>query len=66
MATSNPGMSYDAETDVLYIRLNDRPIEQSEQIADGLIVDYDESGVIVGIEVLWVGEIMQETDHADE
>ena len=32
--------------------LTDRPIKDSEEVADGIVVDYDEEGRIVGIEIL--------------
>lgn len=45
-------MSYDPKADALYIRLRDAKIEESDEIAEGLIVDYDASGKPVGIEFL--------------
>jgi uncharacterized protein YuzE len=32
--------------------LTDRPIKDSEEIADGIVVDYDHEGRLVGIEIL--------------
>lgn len=32
--------------------LTDRPIKDSEEIADGIVVDYDAEGRMVGIEIL--------------
>jgi uncharacterized protein YuzE len=42
---------YDAEIDVLRIMLSDAPIEESSD-QSGVILDYDEAGNVVGIEVL--------------
>ena len=42
----------DLESDALYFRISDDPIEESEEINKGLIVDYDASGRVVGIEIL--------------
>jgi uncharacterized protein YuzE len=45
-------ISYYQETDTLYIDLevNSTSVE-SEEIADGIVVDYDEEGRVVGIEI---------------
>jgi uncharacterized protein YuzE len=43
---------YDPVVDALYVRLNDQPIVESEQIKPGIVLDYDEAGNVVGIEVL--------------
>jgi len=45
-------MSYDPKADALYIRLRDAKIEESDEIAEGVIVDYDASAKPVGIEFL--------------
>ena len=49
-------MRYSKEADAIYIRLNESKIENSDEVSDGLIVDYDEDGNVVGIEILWVSE----------
>ena len=36
----------------VYLNLTDRPIKDSEEVADGIVVDYDAEGRIVGIEIL--------------
>lgn len=45
-------LEYDPTVDALYVRLNDRDIIESEQIRPGIVLDYDEAGNVVGIEVL--------------
>jgi uncharacterized protein YuzE len=42
---------YDPETDSLYIDLNARPGADAREIADGLVVDFDEEGRPVGIDI---------------
>ena len=42
----------DHAADAIYLNLTDRPIKDSEEVADGIIVDYDEAGRIVGVEIL--------------
>ena len=44
----------DPEADAAYVRASQAPVFRSEEIADGLILDVDLDGQIVGIEVLGV------------
>lgn len=43
---------YDPETDVLNFIFREAEIEESDEIKQGVIVDYDKHGKIVSIEVL--------------
>ena len=45
-------IEYDPTADALYVRLSDQSIIESEQIKPGIVLDYDEAGNVVGIEVL--------------
>jgi uncharacterized protein YuzE len=38
--------------EAIYVNLTDRPIKDSEEVADGTVVDYDAEGRIVGVEIL--------------
>jgi uncharacterized protein YuzE len=40
--------------DALYLRLDDSAIIESEEVEDGIILDYNAEGKIVGIEVLYI------------
>lgn len=53
-------VKYDKETDVLYIQLNNNPIAESETDKPGIILDYDNSENIVGIEVLNASQKMEQ------
>lgn len=44
-------LHYYPETDSLYIDLNSRPSADSREIADGLVIDFDADGNIVGIDI---------------
>ena len=46
-------VKYDRVADALYIRFKDDRVVDSEEAAPGIIVDYNENGEIVGIEILW-------------
>ncbi len=52
-------IKYDAQVDILRIRLSDKQIEESEEIEPGIIVDYDEQGRIVGLELLDASDLVQ-------
>ena len=43
---------YDAEADALYVRFAEAPIIESEEVSDGVILDFDAEGRIVAIELL--------------
>ncbi|MGF7218498.1 uncharacterized protein YuzE [Spirosoma lacussanchae] len=45
-------VKYDREVDILYIQLTDAQIEESDADRPGMIIDYDASGMMVGIEIL--------------
>lgn len=49
-------LHYYPETDSLYIDLNARASADSREIADGLVVDFDEEGNIVGIDIQHASE----------
>jgi uncharacterized protein YuzE len=44
-------LHYYRETDSLYIDLVDRPSAESRQVAPGVVLDFDASGVLVGIDI---------------
>jgi uncharacterized protein YuzE len=43
---------YDPDVDVLSIALSDAPVEESDEEKPGVILDYDKSGNVVGLEIL--------------
>lgn len=45
-------LTVDQEADALHLRLVDVPVTESDEISPGVIVDYDESNQVIGIEVL--------------
>jgi uncharacterized protein YuzE len=44
-------LNYYPETDSLYIDLSEQPSVESREISDGVILDYDAKGNIVGIDI---------------
>lgn len=45
-------VKYDKEVDILYIKLSDLPIKESDEDKPGVILDYAADGPIVGLEIL--------------
>lgn len=41
----------DREADALYLRLDDSAIVESEEVAPGVVLDYNESNEVVGVEM---------------
>lgn len=42
---------YFPESDMLYIRLTDSPSAESDEIAPGVVLDFDDRNQIVGVEI---------------
>jgi len=42
---------YHSATDMLYIQLADRASAESEEVAPGIVLDFDEHHQVVGIEI---------------
>lgn len=51
-------LHYYPETDSLYIDLNARPSADSREISEGLVVDFDAEGRVVGIDIQHASEVM--------
>lgn len=44
-------LAYHADTDSLYIDLSEHPSVESREISDGIVLDYDAAGQLVGIDI---------------
>lgn len=45
-------LNYDNQADALYLRLDDSKILESEEVAPGIILDFNEKNQVVGVEML--------------
>ncbi|HXH82075.1 MAG TPA: DUF2283 domain-containing protein [Candidatus Tectomicrobia bacterium] len=55
-------LKVDREADALYLTLGEAPAAESEEVAPGIIVDYDERGRAVGIEILHLSSRVSEEE----
>ncbi len=46
----------DKESDALYLRLDDSAIIESEEVSPGVVLDYNESNEVVGVEMLYLSK----------
>jgi uncharacterized protein YuzE len=44
--------TYDAEANALYVRFSETPVVESEEVSNGVVLDFDAEGRIVAIELL--------------
>jgi len=64
--------TYDLSVDALYLRVSDAPVARTVDLDPGTLADLDESGALVGVEVLRPGrtwplaELLRRYDLTDE
>jgi len=49
-------LTVDREADALYLDLDEAPAAESKEISPGVILDYNASGKVVGIEMLYLSK----------
>lgn len=49
-------VEYDPTADAMYIRLAEGTVADSDEVRDGVVLDYDASGKVLGIELLNVSK----------
>ena len=49
-------LTVDKAVDALYLRLDDSEILESEEVAPGVVLDYNSVGEVVGVELLRLSE----------
>ena len=52
MSRRNIKFEYDRDVDAAYLKLSRAKVLESEEVAPGLIADFDSDGDIVGVEIL--------------
>ena len=45
-------LEYDREVDALYIRIQEKEVARTEELEEGLNLDFDDQGRLIGVEIL--------------
>ena len=56
-------VQYDPSADAMYIRLAEDTVADSDEVRDGVVLDFDANGKVLGIEVL---KLSQRADKPHE
>ena len=46
----------DRTADALYLRLNDSKVTGSQEVSPGVVLDFNERGQVVGVEILFLSQ----------
>jgi uncharacterized protein YuzE len=49
-------IEYDREVDALYIRIQEKEVSHTKEIEEGVNLDFDEEGKIIGLEIIGATE----------
>jgi uncharacterized protein YuzE len=55
-------LKIDEQADALYLTLGEAPVNRTEDVLPGIIVDYDNQDHVVGIEMLYLSKQAPQTD----
>ena len=58
-------LDVDTQADALYLHLDDSPIVDSEEVSPDIVLDYNESNEVVGIEMLRLSQRSSIFDLSD-
>ena len=58
-------LQVDKEADALFLRLDDSKIVESEEVAPGIVLDYNELNEVVGVEMLYLSRRSSDLDLSD-
>jgi len=59
-------IKYDAEVDVLRFHWSNDSIEESDETEPGVILDYNEKGIVIGVEVLNASQTVENWQKIQE
>ena len=49
-------IKYDSDADAMYIKLRESKVHRTKEIDENTILDFDEKGQLIGVEILFVKE----------
>lgn len=53
-------ITYDADADAIYITFRELPVDRTAQLETGMMADYAADGEIIGLEILWASQRMEQ------
>lgn len=56
-------ITYDESVDIIYIRFREGDYEESDEVSEGVIVDYDKDGKPMAIEILDASHVLGQVDR---
>ncbi|MBI3537491.1 MAG: DUF2283 domain-containing protein [Chloroflexi bacterium] len=56
-------VTFDESVDILYIRLREGDYEESDEVTEGVIVDFDKLGKPIAIEILDASSLLGQIDR---
>ncbi|OQY82147.1 MAG: hypothetical protein B6D41_18575 [Chloroflexi bacterium UTCFX4] len=56
-------ITYDESVDIIYIRFREGDYEESDEVSEGVIVDFDKEGKPMAIEILDASKILSQVDR---
>jgi len=59
-------IKYDSEVDILRLHWSNDAIEESDETKPGIILDYNEKGVVIGVEILKASEQLEDWKQIEE
>ena len=57
-------INYDPQADAIYIRLRDGDVDDTREVSKYIYVDVDESGIPLGLEILFASHVLADKDMA--
>ena len=58
-------LHYDKKKDAFYIRFDERPYHESDEVEEGVIFDYAKNGKLVGMEILGASKRLSPSFRAE-
>ena len=55
-------IEYDKEVDALYIRIQEKDVARTQEVSDGVNLDFDAEGRLIGLEVLSAKKLYSSSD----
>ena len=53
-------VTYDQEADAMYIVFRELPVQRTSHVQPSIILDYAADGELVGLEILWASQRMEQ------